>query len=174
LIAIRSVCADCSLPELFFGCIGLDLALNNFLHIPMAAPQQVKEYLAYWFQLGKRLKFDDGHSLLPQPILAGDRYSSEFEACWQEVLASGGVHCYLEGTAQSVADLLSGRWDLQGCARCGMPVPLLVLGVQDNACPCADLPNWPNSELPQPRLPVDSRSQLEHIQARLMQNQTHP
>lgn len=137
----------------------------------MAAPQQVKEYLAYWFQLGKHLKFDDGHTVLPQPIITGDHYSPEFEACWQRILASGGADCYLEGTAQSVAELLSNRWDLQGCARCNMPVPILVLGVQDNACPCADLPNWPNLELPQPRLPVNSRNQLEQIRARLTQEQ---
>lgn len=138
----------------------------------MAAPQQVKEYLAYWFQLGKHLKFDDGQALLPQPVLAGDRYSPEFEACWEQVLSSGGTKCYLEGTSQSVSDLLTGQWDLQGCARCGMPVPILVLGVQDNGCPCTDLPNWPNLELPQPRSPVNSRSQLEQIRTRLTQDQT--
>ncbi|MFM7423417.1 MAG: hypothetical protein ACKO7W_00180 [Elainella sp.] len=136
----------------------------------MAAPQQVKDYLAYWFQLGKHLKFDDGHTVLPQPIITGDQYSPEFEACWQQILASSGANCYLEGTIQSVADLLSGRWDLQSCARCSMPVPILVLGIQDSSCPCADLPNWPNTDLPQPRSPVDSRSQLEQIRARLTQH----
>jgi hypothetical protein len=137
----------------------------------MAAAQQVKKYLAYWFQLGKRLNFDQGGSVLPQPIIEGNHYSSRFEACWQQILASGGRDCYLEGTTQSIADLLSEKWQVDDCARCGMPVPTISLGIQDNSCPCTDLPNWPNLELPQPRSPVDSRNQLEQIRSRLFQGQ---
>jgi len=136
----------------------------------MATPQQVKQYLAYWFQLGKPLKFDRGHTVLPQPVIEGNTYSSAFEACWQQVLSSGGHDCYLEGTVQSISELLSGTWEIVGCARCEMPVPTLSLGVQSTVCPCIDLPSWPNSDLPQPRSPVDSRSQLEQIRSRLAQN----
>lgn len=135
----------------------------------MAAPQQVKQYLAYWFQLGKPLKFDRGNDILPQPVIEGNVYSPAFEACWQQVLASGGRDCYLEGTEQSISELLSGAWEMTDCARCRMPVPILSLGIQSNACPCVDLPGWPNTELPQPRSPVDSRSQLEQIRSRLAQ-----
>lgn len=135
----------------------------------MASSEQVKQYLAYWFQLGKRLIFDQGQSVLPQPVIEGDRYSSEFEACWQQILASGGKNCHLEGTIQTIGELLSEKWELVGCARCGLPVPMLNLGVHSGPCPCFDLPTWPNTDLPQPRLPVDSRSQLDQIRARLSQ-----
>jgi hypothetical protein len=136
----------------------------------MASFDQVKQYLAYWFQLGKRLKFDRGEALLPQPVIEGDHYSPEFEACWQQALQAGGQDCYLEGTGQTIADLLSPSWDVVGCARCGMPVPTVNLGVQSGSCPCFDLPTWPNSDLPQPRSPVDSRNQLEQIRERLTQS----
>ncbi|MBF2047998.1 MAG: hypothetical protein IGS54_11645 [Elainella sp. C42_A2020_010] len=137
----------------------------------MASPEQVKQYLAYWFQLGKPLIFDQGESVLPQPVVEGDHYSPEFEACWQRILASGGSNCYLDGTIQTIGELLSEKWEMAGCARCGMPVPMLSLGVQSGPCPCFDLPTWPNLDLPLPRLPVDSRSHLEQIRARLSRQQ---
>ncbi|NJO80527.1 MAG: hypothetical protein HC827_19830 [Cyanobacteria bacterium RM1_2_2] len=135
----------------------------------MASSDQVKQYLAYWFQLGKRLKFDRGEAVLPQPVIQGNRYSPEFEACWQQALRVEGRDCYLEGTDQTVADLLSSNWDVTDCARCGMPVPTINLGVQPGSCPCFDLSTWPNPDLPQPRSPVDSRTQLEQIRDRLSQ-----
>lgn len=137
----------------------------------MAAPEQVKQYLAYWFQLGKRLVLDQGKTVLPQPVLAAGRYSPEFEACWQQVLNSGGKNTYLEGTTYSIADLLSGQWEITDCARCGMPVPLIDLGVQSAACPCFDLPTWPNTDIPRPRSPVDSHGRLGQIRDRLVQEQ---
>ena len=133
----------------------------------MASSDQVKQYLAYWLQLGKRLVLDRGQSVLPQPVITGDRYSAEFEDCWQRILQVNGQGCYLEGTIQTVADLLSSNWDITACARCAMPVPILNVGVHPNACPCFDLPTWPNPDLPQPRSPVDSRAQLEQIRQRL-------
>ena len=137
----------------------------------MASPEEVRKYLAYWFQLGKHLKFDQGETLLPNPVIAGNRYSAEFEACWQRVLAVEGKSCYLDGTDQTIAELLSGRWDLASCARCGMPVPLVNVGIQSAPCPCFDLPTWPNLDLPLPRLPIESQQQLEQIRARLSQRQ---
>jgi hypothetical protein len=137
----------------------------------MASSNQVKQYLAYWFQLGKRLKFDRGDAVLPQPVFQGNQYSPDFEAFWQQALHAGGHDCYLEGTDQTVAELLSSQWDLTGCARCGMPVPTINLGVQSGNCPCFDLNGWPNSELPQPRAAVDTNDHLEHIRDRLKQNQ---
>lgn len=139
----------------------------------MASPDQVKQYLAYWFQLGKRLIFVKGQAILPQPVIEGDHYSAEFEACWQQALASGGKDCHLDGTFQTIADLLSENWDLVDCARCGMLVPMLNVGVQSDPCPCFDLPTWPNTDLPKPRLPIDSRVQLDQIRARLSQGDKH-
>jgi hypothetical protein len=138
----------------------------------MASPDQVKQYLAYWFQLGKRLVLAHGQTVLPQPIIEGNRYSDEFEACWQQVMAVNGRNAYLEGTIQTVQELLSDSWDVMDCARCGMPVPMISFGVQTGPCPCFDLPNWPNQDLPQPRMPIDSRKQLDQIRQRLLQGKT--
>ncbi|WP_088890648.1 hypothetical protein [Leptolyngbya ohadii] len=144
----------------------------------MASPEQVKQYLAYWFQLGKPLILDgknteDGRSkVLPQSVIQGDRYSPEFEACWQQISSGAWKSSYLEGTVQTVEHLLSSQWEISSCARCAMPVPMLSLGLQtgDSECPCADLPGWPNTELPQPRVPVDSRNRLQNIRDRLSQH----
>lgn len=135
----------------------------------MASPTQVKQYLAYWFQLGKRLVIDNGREvLLPQPVIQGDRYSAEFEACWQHVLQHNGRDCYLEGTSQTLDELLSSTWEITPCVRCQMPVPILSLGSQSSSsCPCFDLPGWPNMVLPQPRMPIDSQTQLNQIRNRL-------
>lgn len=142
----------------------------------MASPTQVKQYLAYWFQLGKRLMIDNGREvLLPQPIIQGDRYSSEFEACWQRVLQQNGRDCYLEGTSQTLNELLSSTWEISPCVRCQMPVPILSLGAQSSSgCPCFDLPGWPNTVLPQPRMPIDSQTQLNQICNRLQNGHTSP
>lgn len=132
------------------------------------AAEQVKRYLAYWFQLGKRVVSGDGsEALLPQPVFESDRYSPEFERCWQHILESEKKNFYLEGTEQSIRELLSPLWEVASCARCEMPVPIKKLGAQSLSCPCSDLPDWPNTELPQPRSPVDSRTHLNRLRDRL-------
>jgi hypothetical protein len=136
----------------------------------MAPPSQVKQYLAFWFQLGKTLIINNGQEVrLPKPVIQGDRYSPEFELCWQRAMESGGQNCYLEGTVQTLDRLLSSEWDITLCSRCDMPVPMLSLGMQNPDCPCNDMPQWPNTALPSPRIPVDSRSQLDRIRDRLAQ-----
>ncbi len=52
-----------------------------------------------------------------------------------------------------------------------MPVPLRSLGIPALSCPCNDLPEWPNTELPEPRSPINSQEQLMVIRKRL-QNDT--
>ena len=134
----------------------------------MASPIQIKTYLAYWFQLGKKLVWNNGTTeLLPERVIQGDRFTKEFEECWDKVMSIGGRGCYLEGTTVSIAQLLGSEWAIEQCARCTMPVPIVELGIQDLACPCSDLDNWPNSELPAPRGPTDNRSQLHNITMRL-------
>ncbi len=133
----------------------------------MASRTQVRTYLAYWFQLGKKLVLPDGETLLPQPIITGDRFSEQFESCWQQIEGIEGKNCYLEGSNETIADLLSPSWNINNCARCSMPVAMVEVGIQSLDCMCSDLDNWPNDELPAPRSPVDSRVQLHKIQARL-------
>lgn len=97
-------------------------------------------------------------------------YSTAFEDCWSQMQSNGLAQCHLEGTGESLAELLSEQWDLTGCARCGMPVAQKVVGVTDVTCPCTDLPTWPNTELPQPRGEQNWRSQLQNINQRVSQS----
>lgn len=134
----------------------------------MASEAQVKQYLAHWFQLGKKVLLRNGQeALLPSSVIEGDRYSREFERCWERILSSNLGNAYIEGTEQSLQQLLSPAWEIDPCAKCGMPVPVINLGIPSVTCPCYDLPNWPNAELPQPRSPVNSSAHLNKIRERL-------
>jgi hypothetical protein len=136
----------------------------------MASQDQVRQYLAYWFQLGKKVLIKNGQAaLLPQPVIRGDRYSAEFEECWQQIVSPDSKDCYLEGTHQTIAELLSPSWDIDPCARCAMPVPVPNMGMPALTCPCVDLPTWPDTATPQPRSPISTQSQLIQIRDRLMQ-----
>jgi hypothetical protein len=129
----------------------------------MADENQVKRYLAYWFQLGKKVLLRNGEALLPHPIIRGDRYSDEFEQCWQQLLDHQSGDCYLEGTTQTIRELLSPNWEISSCSRCQMPIPMIDLGPQSCLCPCNDLPDWPNNQLPCPREPINTKNQLQSI-----------
>lgn len=134
----------------------------------MASEAEVKRYLAYWLQLGKKVVIGNGNlTLQPQSVIAGDRYSQEFENIWQQILSPESGDCYLEGTIQTITELLTPRWDLKACVRCEMPVPLINIGMAPESCPCNDLPMWPNTEVPLPREPVDSKTRLNTIRDRL-------
>lgn len=136
----------------------------------MASATEVKQYLAHWFQLGKKIVLDNGQkTLLPPVIFARNgSFSPEFESCWQEVILAGVGDCYLEGTHQTIAALLSPAWEFIPCARCEMPVPMSIAGQPSLPCPCHDLEHWPNSELPTPHVPVDSQQHLRHLHKRLL------
>lgn len=135
----------------------------------MASQQEVKQYLAYWFQLGKKVVFGNGEvRLLPQEVIKGDRYSDEFEECWQKIISPEAGDCYLEGTQETIEQLLTAAWEVNPCARCTMPVPVRKVGMPPELCPCNDLSNWPNTELPQPRSPVNTKDQLTAIRDRLL------
>ncbi len=136
----------------------------------MASEQQVKRYLAYWFQLGKKVVVRNGDlALLPQPVIAGNRYSDEFEEIWQLILSSESGDCYLEGTNERIAELLTPKWLIEPCVRCDMPVPMINIGLPPEVCPCNDLPSWPNTQIPSPREPINSQTRLRDIRERLNQ-----
>ncbi|MFB2938882.1 hypothetical protein ACE1B6_26820 [Aerosakkonemataceae cyanobacterium BLCC-F154] len=138
----------------------------------MASEEQVKQYIAYWFQLGKRVLIRNGReALLPQRVIQGDRYSDEFGECWQRIIAPDSGDCYLEGTQETIAELLTPTWDLNPCARCSMPIPVRNLGLPPNNCPCSDLPTWPNLETPLPRSPVDTQVHLNDLISRLLKKE---
>ncbi|CBN57131.1 MULTISPECIES: hypothetical protein [Kamptonema] len=134
----------------------------------MASQNQVRKYLAYWFQLGKKVLIHNGsETLLPKSVIAGDRYSKEFEDCWQKIISSEAGDCYLEGTRETIAELLTPAWEIDPCARCAMPIPLRHQGMPPDCCPCFDLPSWPDNEIPKPRSPVSNQAQLSDIRNRL-------
>lgn len=140
----------------------------------MASEQQVKRYLSYWFQLGKKVVINNGDlAVLPQSVIAGDRYSDEFERIWQKILSPESGDCYLEGTQQTIAELLTPRWNVESCVRCDMPVPMINIGLPPELCPCNDLPSWPSTEIPTPREPVSSQDRLRGIRDRLSQANGH-
>jgi hypothetical protein len=134
----------------------------------MASQQQVKQYLAHWFLVGKSVYVNNGQDIRkPASVLQRDQFSAEFERCWQEILSPKSGHCYLQGTDQTVEELLSSDWDVEPCARCQMPIPLKNSGVKTGPCPCVDLENWPNDDLPRPHLPVNNQQHLNGISKRL-------
>jgi hypothetical protein len=133
----------------------------------MAKEQDVKRYLAYWFQLGRQVVVGNGQAyLLPQPVLKGDSYSPEFEECWLEIYSQAG-ECHLEGTDETIAELLTPAWEMLPCSRCDMPIAMRNVGMPALFCPCNTLPNWPNTELPGPRSPISTEEQLKLIRDRL-------
>lgn len=137
----------------------------------MAAQAKIKQFLAYWFQLGKGVRIKNGQELLkPQSVIRGDRYSEEFEKCWQKLMSADSGDCYLEGTSETIAELLTQEWEILACSRCEMPVPLRIRGMPAECCPCFDLPNWPDYDNPLPRSPVDSNSYLLTICQRLAES----
>ena len=133
----------------------------------MASEQAVKEYLAYWFQLGKKVVIGSNQTVIPQQIMQGGGYSKEFENCWQQITAPNVRNSYLEGTPETISELLTENWQISPCARCTMPVPRLDVGIASLLCPCTDLSNWPNTKLPAPRSPVNSQAKLTDICDRL-------
>lgn len=134
----------------------------------MASQTEVREFLAHWFQLGKPVVLAENRGVcLPSPIFQGGKYSQSFEDCWHRIMATSGQDCYLDGTTESIAEMLSPGWDIIACARCAMPIAIPTAGTMTNLCPCNDLPTWPNTEVPMPRTAVDNQDQLRAIQQRL-------
>jgi hypothetical protein len=134
----------------------------------MASEQDVKQYLAYWVQLGKGVVIPgERQPIVPASVICGSRYSAEFEALWARVRLPASGDCYLQGTQQTIAELLTSRWAIDPCARCAMLVPMPNFGLPSLECPCTDVPNWPNTELPLPRSPVSSYERLGTIRDRL-------
>ncbi len=142
----------------------------------MADTLDVKSYLACWFQLGKGVitSTPTGQRCLkPHRVLAIEGLSEEFETCWRRIAAQP-EQCYLEDTDETIADLLSDRWQIDACSRCGLPVPLIQTSSNPpGPCPCAYLSNWPNDQTIPPRVPgehISQTAQFNQIRQRLDQS----
>ena len=136
----------------------------------MASQHQIRQYLAYWFQLGKPVLVKNGQAKIrPEPVIEGEHYSQEFETCWELILSPESGDCYLEGTSETIEQLLSPEWEVNPCCRCNMPVPLRKRGLPPLCCPCFDLPGWPDLDQVQPRHPISNEVYLLDICHRLRQ-----
>lgn len=134
----------------------------------MASTEQVRDFLAHWFQLGKPVVMGiSGEEYLPSPVFADNRYSSAFEACWQQIISRGGENCYLKGTDQTIATMLTPAWEIVSCSRCTMPIVIRTAGTTTSACPCGDLLTWPNLDVPTPRSAMAGQEKLDFIRERL-------
>jgi hypothetical protein len=103
----------------------------------MASLLEVKQYLAHWFQLGKKVYVRNGDlGLLPDKIFHDTHYSAEFDRYWDLIISDRSGECYLEDTCQTIDELLTPEWDLVDCARCSMPIPLRIAGIPQESCPC--------------------------------------
>lgn len=141
----------------------------------MADTLDIKRYLAYWFQLGKSVALQKSDRLiLPKVVSVGGEYSGEFERCWEEIVAEDLANCFLDGSPVSLAELSSGEWEIVGCARCQMPVPLPIGKLSPEFCPCHDLPTWPNTTLPFPRTPEVVNQRWQELQKHLIGRGVEP
>lgn len=130
----------------------------------MANTNKVKEYLACWFQLGKQVISDNNSQvLLPSNIFGVNGYSKEFENCWELIISPDSGEWYLETTEQTISQLLQSSWEITSCARCSMPVAIRNVGVSSHTCPCHNLNNWPNTDLPAPHIPISYQERLREI-----------
>ena len=133
----------------------------------MASTEQVKQYLTHWFQLGKYIICPkQQEKIYPQVIFEEHHYSKEFEQCWQKILDID-ADCYLEGTEQTIQQLLTPAWEIIHCPRCELPIPISVAGIPSTVCTCFDLSTWPNNELPAPRIPSNTTTHLHRLRQRL-------
>ncbi len=135
----------------------------------MAAEEQVRAYLACWFQLNRSLVIHpQGQTFCPQPVISGSHYSQAFETVWHIIKSKQGQDCYLEGTNQTLNELMTGTWDFIPCARCTLPIPVPQAQQQTWDCPCAEILSWPNLELPLPRPPQNGQENLDQICLRVL------
>jgi hypothetical protein len=131
----------------------------------------VKKYFAQWLQMGKKVFIKKQNKFVGiKHVIRGEFYSNEFEDLWAEISDPRSGDVYLEGTDESVQDLLAPEWEIVDCARCGTSIPCLSMGPRDaQICPCHDLISLPNLETIAPREPVITAKHLSSIMSRLKQ-----
>ncbi len=131
----------------------------------MATNLEVKEYLAKWLQMGKKISMHRAEISLIK-VISGADYTSEFEQLWHQAQRENAV---LDGTNETIQDLLKPEWEILDCAVCEMPVPSLGSGFREiKSCPCSDLDLHPNLETIAPRTPVVTSDYLQNISDHLI------
>ncbi|GAB4210963.1 MAG: hypothetical protein OHK0012_02530 [Synechococcales cyanobacterium] len=132
----------------------------------MASPAAVRQYLSCWWQLGKSVIDHSPQGtfpLVPALLLTPEGMSVHFESLCDQILEEPERY-HLSGTDETIADLLSERWELLPCARCQLPIPIKCIGPQQSPCPCSDSAIWPNPATLPPRL-ISSHGLRQRITA---------
>jgi hypothetical protein len=112
----------------------------------------------------------DDRLIQPRAVLGYGRYSPAFERIWQQLADPAiAARSYLDGTEQTIAQLLEPAWEINDCARCGLPIPMKTQGLPCLSCPCSDLHSLPDVEALPPREPIDSQVVLQHLCQRLQE-----
>lgn len=136
----------------------------------MASSEQVKQYIASWLQLGRSILVEDNgdtRGISAAKVIEGDRYTQDFEEIWQLISTSKSDRSYLQGTNETVAQLLAPSWEIVHCSLCNMLIALPQVGAKAAPCPCHDLSGWPDNNLPIPTGAHDSQFSLQKICQRL-------
>jgi hypothetical protein len=142
----------------------------------MASSEQVRQYIASWLQLDKKILVDLSSGTLilsTNKVVEGDKYTQEFESIWQQVSILSPQNSYLEGTTEPIAQLLTPAWEIIPCSLCNILVAIPQVGTKVSSCPCHDLPNWPNNNIPVPTGAINSQLGLQEICRRLFISNSH-
>lgn len=137
----------------------------------MASRTLVKTYLAQWMQMGKSVHLvQQNKEIFIHKIIQGEKYSSGFNQLWLEISTTKAQEAYLNGTDQTISDLLSNRWEIIPCARCNLLLPCLDMGARKPiSCPCDDLIGHPNLDSIAPHPPIKTLNHLDNLCDRLTQ-----
>jgi hypothetical protein len=79
----------------------------------MASESKVRHYLAYWLQFGKKIIMYNGTIAKGlESVISREGYSQEFEDLWTEVRSPASGNCRLEGSWETIDELLTPQWDI--------------------------------------------------------------
>ncbi|NKB18516.1 MAG: hypothetical protein HC770_11595 [Pseudanabaena sp. CRU_2_10] len=120
--------------------------------------------------MGKKVFIQSQNKLVGvKCVVRGESYTNEFEQLWAEISDPRSGDVYLDGTDESIQELLSPKWEVVSCARCEMPIPIGMGPQAAQICPCNNFGCYPNLEAIAPREPVITAKHLSSIMSRLKQ-----
>jgi hypothetical protein len=79
----------------------------------MASESKVRHYLGYWLQFGKKIIMYNGTVAKGlESAISREGYSQEFEDLWAEVRSPDSGNCRLEGSWETIDELLTPQWEI--------------------------------------------------------------
>lgn len=139
----------------------------------MATEEEVKSYLAYWFQVGKNVEIGTNRekkNVNKIFSLSSNEYSQEFNSLWEKIVEEADTS-FLEDTSFSIKKLLSSEIEIVACSVCNAIVASGIF-FTNNSCICSNIPLWPNLDIPQPKKLLDSNCALLKIVQKLMEEKS--